>query len=274
MNYAPLYITLGDRPKSILQSVDGLNARKQQVDELYERLSWIPWALFFSGIPFLGIDLVLMALGYPFFGLTSVMGVCWLAAIVMGFYLGKVRVADFHPDLKTAYDVIQTLRDDLLPKAVFLGSIDLTGSERAEKISREQKDQLGRVTKLYSDEWLRLKAKLFDGNVLRVSAIHKIKKRDAYLGRGRSGKSKWKPGKLKGDFQELNVRIAVNPEMYEITPSPDVQVGSAIGPYLVQAVDTNGGMVSLSCATSQAQNTANDILAVLRASYSLIKRKR
>lgn len=275
MSYAPLYITLGDRPKSILQSVDGLNARKQQADELYERLSWIPWALFVGGIPFLIIDLALMSLGYPFFGLTSIMAVCWLAAIVMGLNLRKAHLADFHPDLKTSYDIIQALRDDLLPKAVFLGSIDLTGSERAEKISREQSDQLGRVTKLYSDEWLRLKAKLFDGNVLRISVVHKIKKRDSYWGRGRiSGKSKLKPAKLKGDSQELNVRIAVNPEIYEIVATPEVQTGTSIGSYHIQVVDTTGGMVTLRCASSQMQNNANDILAVLHASYSLLQRKR
>lgn len=274
MSYAPIYITLGDRPKSILQSVDDLNARKQLADDVYKQRRWIPWALVIGGFPFLCIDMAILALGYPFFGLTCVMGVCWLAAIVMGINLRKARMPDFHPDLKTAYAVIQTLRDDLLPKSVFLGHIDLTGSERADKVSREQEDQLGRKTRLYSDEWLRLKTKLFDGNVLRVSAIHKIKKRDSYMGRGRSGKSKMKPAKLKGDFQELNVRIAVNPEMYEIVPSPAVQVGASIGSFLVQVVDTNGGMVTLSCATSQTQNTANDILAVLQASYSLLKRKR
>jgi hypothetical protein len=254
--------------------MDNLNARKQLADDTYKRRRWIPWALFLGGFSFLCIDMAILALGYPFFGLTCVMGVCWLAAILMGINLRKARMAGFHPDLKTAYDVIQTLRDDLLPKSVFLGHIDLTGSERAEKVSREQKDQRGRMTKLYSDEWLRLKAKLFDGNVLRISAIHKIKKRDSYFGRGSSGKNKLKPAKLKGDFQEFSVRIAVNPDMYEIIPSPSVQAGSSIGSYLVQTVDTNGGIVSICCATTKAQITANELLAVLKASYSLLKRKR
>lgn len=274
MSYAPVYITLGDRPLPILKKIEELGARKKQTDDTYNRRKWIPWLLFLGGIPFLCIDLVSVALGYPFLWLTCVMAVCWLAAIVMGLNLRKIRMADFHPDLKTSYNVIKTLRDDLKPQSVFLGHIDLTGSELAQKVIRENKDMRGRITKLYSDEWLRLKAKLYDGNVLRVSACHKIKKRDAYWGRGSSGKSKWKPAKSKGNFQELNIRIAVNPDLYEIVPSPEIQTGSIIGPYYVQAIDTNGGMVTLNCATSQLQNVPDDILAVLQTSYTLLKRKR
>ena len=274
MSYAPIYITLGDRPKAILQRMDELSSSKQQSDDLYQRRRWFPWALFFGGFLFLFLDMVIMALGYPLMGLTFVMGVCWLAAIVMGLSLRKARVAGFHPDFTTAYQIIQTLRDDLLQKSVFVGHVDLTGSERSEKVTRSQKDTRGRTTKLYVDEWLRLKAKLFDGNVLRVSVIHKIKKRDAYMGRGRSGKSKWKPAKQKGELQELNVRIAVNPELYEIIPSAEIQVGKSIGPYLVEELDTNGGMVTLICVSTNIQTPADNLLAVLRASYSLLKRKR
>jgi hypothetical protein len=274
MNYAPVYITLGDRPLPILKRIEGLGASKKQTDETYNRRKWIPWLLFLAGIPFLCVDLASMALGYPFLGMTCIMGVCWLAALAMGLNLRKIRMADFHPDLKTSYEVIRTLRDDLQPKSVFLGHIDLTGAEQEKKILRENKDARGRVTKLYSDEWLRLKAKLYDGNVLRVSVSHKIKKRDSYWGRGRSGKSKLKPAKTKGNFNELNVRIAVNPELYEIVPSPEIQNGATIGPYYVQSIDTNGGMVTLICATSKLQNAPGDILSVLQAGYTLLKRKR
>jgi hypothetical protein len=274
MSYAPVYITLGDRPLPILKRIEGLNASKKQTDDTYNQRKWIPWLLFLAGIPFLCIDLASMAFGYPFLGMTCILAVCWLAAIVMGLNLRKIRMADFHPDLKTSYEVIRTLRDDLQPKSVFLGHIDLTGAEQDKKVLRENKDVRGRVTKLYNDEWLRLKAKLYDGNVLRVSANHKIKKRDAYWGRGSSGKSKWKPAKSKGNFHELNVRIAVNPDLYEIVPSPEIQIGSIIGPYSVQEIDTNGGMVTLTCATSKLQNTPGDILTVLQAGYTLLKRKR
>lgn len=274
MNYAPVYITIGDRPLSILKRIEGLNTSKKQTDETYNRRKWIPWILVLAGIPFVCIDLASMALGYPFLWLTCIMAVCWLAAIVMGLNLRKIRMANFHPDLKTSYEVIRTLRDDLRPGSVFLGHIDLTGAEQDKKVLRESKDVRGRVTKLYSDEWLRLKAKLYDGNVLRLSASQKIKKRDAYWGRGSSGKSKWKPAKNKGNFQELTVRIAVNPDLYEIVPSPEIQTGSIIGPYYVQTIDTNGGMVTLTCATSKLQNAPGDILSVLQASYTLLKRKR
>ncbi len=274
MSYAPIYITLGERPKAILQRMDELSSSKQQADDLYKRRRWIPWALFFGGFLFLFLDLVILALGYPLMGLTLVMGVCWLAAIMMGLSLRKARVAGFHPDLTTAYQIIQILRDDLLQKSVFVGHLDLTGSEIAEKVTRSQKDTRGRTTKLFCDEWLKLKAKLIDGNVLRVSVIHKIKKRDPYMGRGRSGKTKWKPAKQKGEFQELNVRIAVNQELYEIIPSADLQVGKSIGPYLVQGLNTEDGMVTLTCVSTTIQTPADNLLAVLRASYSLLKRKR
>jgi hypothetical protein len=273
MSYAPVYITLGDRPKSILESIDGLGGRKKDADDLYKRRRWIPWALFAGGFPFLCLDLALVGMDYPFLGLSCVAGVAWLAAIVMGLNLRKARMADFPPELKTVREILDTIRDDVSPKAVLLGHIDLTGAERKEKVSREQKDARGRTTKIYSDEWLRLKAKLFDGNVLRVSAFRKIKKRDSYWGRGRSGKMKMKPAKLKGDIQELNVRVVVNPELYEIVAQPGLSIGQAIGPYQIQMVDTNGGMITLNCATSKLKAESGEILPVLQAAYSMLKRK-
>ncbi|HNO12164.1 MAG TPA: acyl-CoA carboxylase subunit beta, partial [bacterium] len=76
------------------------------------------------------------------------------------------------------------------------------------KVARETQDAQSRTTQLFNDPWLSLKAKLYDGNVLRVTAIQKTKKRKSYWKRSRiSGKSKLKPEKFKGSQQELKVRI-------------------------------------------------------------------
>jgi hypothetical protein len=90
------------------------------------------------------------------------------------------------------------------------------------KVAREAKDTQNRTTQYFRDEWLSLKAKLYDGNVLRVSAIQKSKKRQSYTKRSRiSGKYKTKPEKFKGTEHDLKVRIVVNPDAYQIVSNKE-----------------------------------------------------
>jgi hypothetical protein len=66
-------------------------------------------------------------------------------------------------------------------------------------VARATKDTRDRTTEHFRDEWLALEAKLYDGNILRVSAIQKSKKRKSYWKRSSiSGKMKMKPEKFKG----------------------------------------------------------------------------
>jgi hypothetical protein len=142
------------------------------------------------------------------------------------------------------------------------------------KVARETQDTQSRTTQHFSDPWLSLKAKLYDGNVLRVSAIQKSKKRKSYWKRSRiSGKSKLKPEKFKGSEQELKVRIVVNPEAYEIRPSASFKTGQNIGKYTIAEVHTDGGMINILAKSPFEDIEQEHILSFLKSAYSLLQRK-
>jgi hypothetical protein len=271
-NYDPVYISISDKPRAILSAMDNLLHKREENTAFVQRRRPIVRLLFLVGLALIAIDLLL---GYGQFYLGAAGILTWIAAIVMSSRLNRARSSnDFSPLFKTAHEVIYTLRDDLSPGRNFLGQLDLTGSEQASKAARETHNALGLTVAYYRDEWLSLKAKLYDGNMLRLSAVHRIKVRKGYFKRGRiSGKQKWKPPKYKGDVQDLNVRIAVSPQAYDIGGVAALKPGTRIGAYSIVAADTGGGIVSISARTMSSTVTSADVLALLRAAYDLLKRK-
>ncbi|MFZ5819639.1 MAG: hypothetical protein ACOYYJ_07040, partial [Chloroflexota bacterium] len=162
----------------------------------------------------------------------------------------------------------------LKPGAPFLGHLDLTGYKQPAKVARETQDSQNRTTQHYRDEWLNLKAKLFDGNVLRVSAIQRAKIRKSYSKRSRiSGKMKIKPEKFKGSLNELKVRIIVNPEVYQIVQNNQVAPDKSVGQYTISQVDSEGGILNLTAAAFADEIQPESILNVLHSAYSLLQRK-
>jgi len=137
----------------------------------------------------------------------------------------------------------------------FFGEMDLTGTRLDSKVARESSDSQGRVTKYFRDEWLSIKTKLFDGNMLRFAAITREKVRQGYWKRGTiSGKMKRKPEKHKGTLQEVRVRLSVNPELY-IAPE-----GGPLAP-------------DLSAYYSGSDVSEGDLLGLLRSVYDLLGRR-
>ena len=197
----------------------------------------------------------------------------WAGAYVLAFALRGKRAKAFPKTYDTAKEIFHTLRDDLRPGGTLLGHLDLTGAMLPGKVANETKDRAGRTTQYFRDEWLNLKMKLYDGNILRVSAAQRTKQRQPYWKRSRiSGKNKMKPAKFKGSYQELKVRIAVNPQIYEIRANGLAQ-GKTIGQYTIAQVDARDGIISL-LATSSAENIASgSILSVLRSTYDLLQKK-
>jgi hypothetical protein len=187
--------------------------------------------------------------------------------------LARSKFPSLSPRYDTALKIIHTLQDDIRPQSSFLGHIDLTGVEQDQKIAREGKDTLGRTNRLYRDQWLNLKLKLYDGNILRFSIIERYKTRLGYWKRGSiSGKTKWKAPKFKGRLYELSVRVAASPEAFVISPPPQLAPGASAGPFLVQKVDATGAMLSV-LVTTQEELTAHNILGLLQLTYDSLKRK-
>jgi hypothetical protein len=273
-DYTPVYVSIADKPDSIVRGMDKFVKEIQTTEKAGDKWRWIPMLIFFAGIGLVAIDGLLLLFGY-FSVIFSAGGfLLWVAAFIMARSLRKSDSSDFSPRYKGTKEILQTLRDDLKPNTTFLGYLDLTGAMLKTKVAREAKDTQSRTTQYFRDEWLSLKAKLYDGNVLRVSAIQKSKKRQSYLKRSRiSGKYKTKPEKFKGTAHDLKVRIVVNPEAYKIVTNKDFRQGANIGKYTISQLSTEDGMINVVANSPFEEVEQVQILNFLKSAYSLLQRK-
>ncbi len=272
--FTPVYVSIADKPLSIIQGMDRFVAEVNRTEKAGDKWRWVPMLIFFGGLGLAAIDLLLLLFGFFSFVFTAGGILLWIASFVMARSLRKSDSHDFPPRYKGTREILRTLRDDLRPGSTFLGHLDLTGAMLKTKVARETKDTQNRTTQYFRDEWLALKAKLYDGNVIRVSAIQKSKQRQPYTKRSRiSGKYKTKPAKFKGSEHDLKVRIVVNPEVYNIGASPKVRQGQNIGKYTVTALNTEGGIINMVASSPFDEVEHEGILNVLQSAYSLLQRK-
>jgi len=273
-DFQPVYISIADKPDSIMRGMDRFVQEVSKTESAGDKWRWIPMAIFIVGLGLMGIDGLLLLFGYTSFIFISGGVVLWLAAIVMAFNLRRSDSKDFSPRYKGTKEILYTLRDDLKPGSTFNGHLDLTGATLKTKVAREIKDSRDRTTQYFRDEWLSLKAKLYDGNVLRISAIQRTKQRQPYWKRSSiSGKMKQKPAKFKGSEQQLKVRIAVNPEVYKIVPNITFKQGVNINKYRISLLNTEGGIIDIVASSPFEEVETENILGFLQSAYSLLQRK-
>lgn len=273
-DYTPVYVSLADRPESIMQGMDRFVADIQKTESAGDKWRWVPLPIFFAGVVLIGIDLFIDLLGYFSFIFTLGGIGLWIAAIVLALALRKSDSHDFSPRYYGTKQILYTLRDDLKPQSTFLGHLDLTGAMLPAKVARSTKDAQNRTTEYFRDEWLALKAKLYDGNILRLSAIQRTKQRQSYWKRSRiSGKMKMKPAKFKGSEQQLKLRIAVNPEVYQIVPNREIRQGANIGKYTVTQLNTDGGIIDVVASSPFEEVESEHILGFIHSTYTLLQRK-
>jgi hypothetical protein len=272
--YTPVYLSIADDPDAVIQGMEKFVAEIQKTESAGDKWRWVPLLIFFGGLGLMAIDGLLLLNGYPSFVFTVGGILLWIAALVMARTLRKSDSHDFSPRYTGTKQILYTLRDDLKPESSFLGHLDLTGAMLDTKVARETKDTQDRTTQHFRDEWLALKAKLYDGNILRVSAIQKSKKRKSYWKRSQiSGKMKSKPEKYKGSEQYLKVRIAVNPELYQIVPNQEFRQGVNIGKYTIAQLNTEGGIIDVTANSPFEEVESEHILSFLHSVYSLLQRK-
>jgi hypothetical protein len=269
-NYDPIYLSINDNPRDIIAALDDLTARRAKTQGAYQQRAWLPGVLALVGVFFCGLDFILGYSGSFFIllgaGLLVVALVVWIA-------LRRRRASQpFSPHFDTAREVFHTLRDDVAPKKFFFGHVDLTGTQQKTKVARTAKNALGRQVSYYRDEWLSLKTKLYDGNMLRVSAQRRMKIRDSYWKRSMSGKMKSKPALVKDDVQVLNVRLSVNPQVYAIVPQT-LKSNIQVGRYTIDQWQNDGGILSVVAHARVQMIEAGDILLVLRLAYDQLQRK-
>jgi len=107
---------------------------------------------------------------------------------------------------------------------------------------------------------------LYDGNLLRVSAVERVKARLGRWKRSRSGKSKWKAGGAPQARNELRVAVALNAAAYQVAP---IQ-GGRVGKFLVEVPQSDDGRLELRASTDAAID-GWDILRLLRFAYDHVQ---
>ncbi|MCE9647889.1 MAG: hypothetical protein K8S20_17985 [Chloroflexi bacterium] len=273
-DYTPVYVSIADKPDSIMRGMDKFVKEVQLTEKAGDKWRWIPMLIFLAGVGLMMIDGLLLLFGYFSLVFTGGGMLLWLAAFIMALSLRKSDSSDFSPRYKGTKEILHTLRDDLKPNSTFLGHLDLTGAMIKTKVAREAQDAQSRTTQYFRDEWLALKAKLYDGNILRVSAIQKSKMRKSYLKRSRiSGKYKTKPEKFKGSAHDLKVRIVVNPEAYKIVSNKEFRQGANVGKYTISQLSTEDGMINVVASSPFDEVEHDQILSFLKSTYSLLQRK-
>ncbi len=258
-----LFLNFNEKPVNIVRVMD--DARRKQIEFAKSRTQrmWLLALLIPAGLPFICADAYL---GYNICTFSLITLVLWGAAIV-GFVLlmrNRPTGKEFGPKFDAAHAIFETIKDDLSPKRTLIGWLDLTGPQQS-KVVRQATSASGMPVNFYRDEWLRMKLALYDGNMLRVSAVDRIKAQMGRWKRGSSGKRKWKAGRS-FTRNEVRVAVTVNQDAYEMLP---IRPGQA-GKFLVDVRQSDDQRIVL-IASTDADIGGGDILQVLRFAYSHLK---
>ena len=259
-----LFLHFNEKPVNIIRVMDDARAKQMEYAKARTRRTWLVALLIPAGLPFIFADL---ALGYNVCTFSLIALVLWGAAVVGFILLMRKRPTgkEFGPRFDNARTVFETIQDDLSPKRTLIGWLDLTGPQQPSKVVRQNTSSSGMPINYYRDEWLKMKMMLYDGNVMRVSALERVKARMGRWKRGSSGKRKWKSGTA-ASRNELRMALTVNHDTYEILPLRPSQAGK----FMVDVQGSDPDRIVLTASTDSPVE-AWDILQVLRFAYDHLK---
>ena len=216
----------------------------------------------FFGIWIVGMGVAVIAVLGAIASMLVFTGIVLVAALASVILLlrSQPKGKQFGPKFDVARTVFETIKDDLSPKRTLIGWLDLTGPQPS-KIIRKRTSLTGMPVHYYRDEWLKMKMVLYDGNVMRVTALERVKAR---MGRWKR-KGRWKPGSS-ASRNELRVALTVNREAYDVLP---LRV-SQFGKFMVEARESGRERIVLDALTESAIGPA-DVLQVMRFAYDHLK---
>jgi hypothetical protein len=177
---------------------------------------WLVFLVLVLGLVALVVGVVAMLSGEAVMQFAAASIVALALALLARERSARARLdqqSPFDSRFDEARQVFAALKDDLPRKASLLGWLDLTGIDEP-KLARRDKSPSGAPLLIYRDEWLRLKLKLWDGNILRLSAVESIRKKEGFWKRG-ARKSKWKAGVTSARHQ-LKISIVVDAKTHSI----------------------------------------------------------
>jgi hypothetical protein len=266
-NNRTVFLDFNQAPEEIVRIMDEAKGQAAQFTtqngRLRKNLRW----LYPLGLLFVLLDYVL---GYNYYTFTLVCAGVWVIAFASLRLVKRQGAApDFGAKFELARTIMDTLEDDVPDNRTLMGWLDLTGFDQESKQYRQKKSTSGRPIVYYRDEWLRMKAKMYDSNVMRVSVVEKVKDRKGFYKRGMSGKMKWKVGSTYKQHA-LNISISVNPEAYTVTPFDYNKVAIPDSRFAIEAALAENGRITLKASTNKEYD-AWDVLHAMKYSYQHIQ---
>lgn len=261
-----LFFNFNEKPMSIVRVMDETQRDQMEFFKARRRRIRLLLLLLPAGLALILVDWVL---GYNHLTFSLLGLALWGAAVAGLAMLARNRPSGqaFGPKFDAARTILETIKDDLAPGRTLMGWLDLTGAQQPGKVVREGINTSGAPLQVYRDEWLRIKMPLYDGNVMRVSGLERVKARRGHLKRGGSGKMKWRSG-TSITRNELQIAITVNKEVYEVTP---FQYPTQTGKFHVDVKQADESRIVLTAGTVETIMSGADVLQVLRFVYDHLK---
>src|SRR5215207_8698906 len=77
--YTPVYVSIADDPDAVMQGMDRFVADVQKTESAGDKWRWVPIMIFFAGLGLMGVDGLLLILGYTSFVFSAGGILLWLA---------------------------------------------------------------------------------------------------------------------------------------------------------------------------------------------------
>ncbi len=247
-----LYLTLNESPQVVLDVMSNVEQQAKGSRGSWNRGCLVAFILLVVGLPFFFLDIVME---YNCLTFSLVGGILWVAAFIMGLRLlitGRAKVES--PQFSAARTMIETLKDDIGKKGRLIGWLDLTGPRQKSKIFRTGRTRSGKSKIYYRDPWLQAKARLVDGNLLRLTLMEQLKVKKGYVA---------------AREQRLKARLVVNQDLYRIRAFSEEEVQTNLPP---ARLDVQGGIINLAYATRKKFDPW-DVLNSLKYLYSHLEPK-
>ena len=250
MSRKDIYVEMAHHPQVILDAME-------QVELAVDRAAFRQQLLRFASI-------ALMVIGLLSFGLAFLLAerndsaVCFFAGFPL-FFIGFILYAVFkgrgNPMLRehfgAARQLLHTLRDDTGRKGRVVGRLDLSGPQQDQKTTRTARSGGGKKKVYYRDPWLRVKFKLVDGNVLRLTLEDKVKTKANSIVRHQT---------------QYSAKLVVNPDLYRLGEIPPHTVRVPFATFTHE-----GGVFVVKAARSAKDLSAQQVLEMLKAMYSYLE---
>ncbi len=172
----------------------------------------------------------------------------FIVGLVLLGVLGRWRNPFLREHFEAARQILHTLRDDTGRKGRVVGWLDLSGPQQKEKTVRTARSGGGKQKVYYRDPWFKVKFKLVDGNLLRLTLEDKVKT---------------KAGSVVGHYTQFSAKLVVNPNLYRLGEAP----ASAIPVKYINLSHEDGISVVKGVRPAKGFST-NRVLETLKTVYS------